>query len=181
MSTLFYLPCWPNCWNYRAVPYHRKRTVKILAPKEKPIHTMPLFSYCRWKLKHFNHTWTFGRKRVCSFIFLMIVKKSPASDRVRYKKGESTVCKHQQLPPLCTGAHILLYILKVRPVLISNWKIHWTPGLIPTSKRSVYIFVWTFSPEIRDIKIGVQLGRNEDSDSVLHVKFFFGVWSENKS
>lgn len=21
---LFYLPCWPNGWNYRAVPYHSK-------------------------------------------------------------------------------------------------------------------------------------------------------------
>lgn len=31
-----------------------------------------------------------------------------------------------------------------------------------------------FSPEIRDIKTGVQRGRNEDSDFVLNAKTFFG-------
>lgn len=41
--------------------------------------------------------------------------------------------------------------------------------------------IWTFSPEIRDIKTGIQLCRKEDSDLVLYAKFFFESLSENKS
>lgn len=62
-------------------------------------------------------------------------KKNLASERVHYKKDQSTVCKEQLPFPLCTGAreeqtlrvsfnHIVVYTLIVRSVLISNSEIH---------------------------------------------------------
>lgn len=85
MSTHFILctsQCWPvvnsvglkDCWNYRAEPYHRKRTLNILDKRNS--FTLGFSFPTVEGNNHFNPPWPFGRKRYAvSF-----------SERTHYKK-----------------------------------------------------------------------------------------------